>query len=311
MKIKKLLLGVMGMSLMMTSCNLDNNEEENYMTWTFPCCNLVVPTTGNPSASSTTYGLLYYYTNNTLVASTSDLSLGYGTYNFKTNAMTAKTDYYSFGNVTSFQGGSSASGNVTVQQLKGYMSTLFNAVASNETETFGSGYTFTPVSPLVMQYTVDNDYTVKTFMPDAIYTGNTTVSAADGSVEPFTNEGIKYRVVFHKELNKADVLFYNAKFTPVAAAPTIHFALLDLDVEYLKNGYKISGNSIVPQQYVKTDEGAKWVPYESYPLESFQLLNTSEDLTVAQATYVVLARGARYICTFSGAYVYDSVESES
>lgn len=304
MNVKSLFFGLAALSLGLTSCNLEPDDDDNYMTWQFPVCNLVIPATGNAFATTVNYSLLYYYTNNTIVASTTDLNLGYTTGNFTTNAMECVNKYLKLGNVTSFENGQTKSGNVTVQNLKGFMSTAFNTLTREENAIFG--YAFNGFSPIVMSYTANHDYKIKTFMPDAVYTGTTSITTVGSEAAPYQNTGIKYRVIFYKDLKTADVFFYNAKFA-AAMQVTINFALRNLAVEYTNAGYKISGTNVVPEMFVADAESDnKWVPMPSYTFDSFEFINTSTDLTVGSATYRLGLYGSNFVGTFSGAYVYDS-----
>ena len=310
MKIKTLLLGLIGLGFGLTSCNLETNDEDNYVTWQFPVCNLVMPDNGTAFATTCFYALPYYYNSNTIAVSTTELSLGYSTFNFSTNPMVLDSKNYSNGNVSSFSGGIAKTGNVNISGLSGYISDVYNNLTKEENGVFNVA--FSGFSPIVMNYRADYDYTVKTFSPDAVYTGVTNVAEVSGTVPPFQNENIKYRVLFNKELNKATVYLYNAKFTTAPQAPVIHFALRNLDVEYTKEGYKISGTEVVPQQYNGLDDKQQpiWKPMPNYTLDTFELINASSDLTACQIRFTLpisfSGYTGQYLCTFNGAYVYST-----
>lgn len=289
-----------------SSCNLDTDDQDSYRTITYACCNLVIPEAGQPFATSATYSLTVYPISQTLVANTTDLSLGYGSMNFKTAPMELKTEFYTDGNVSSFSGGMSDAG-IQVTNLKGYESSIRNTLTPEENTMFGYQFDKTKL-PLVMSYTADYDYTVKTFMPDAVFAGRTTVIAMGEGSEPFTTNDIKYRVLFKKDLKTVDIYFYNAKF--ISMMPAISFALVDLPVEYTKTGYMISDTNVEPKQYQASANNQDiWVPMPGYTMDSFKFETTSSDLTQGHLNFSLPLMGKTWICNFDGAYVYESSQS--
>lgn len=305
MKVKSLLALVAIASLSLSSCNLDTDEDNNYMTGTYSCCNLVIPEDGNAFATIASYSMTYYYTAGTASLATTNLSLGYGTLGFTTNNMNINTKYYAVDgkqvDVTSFSGGSANNNGTLVQNVNGYVSSIVNMLGTNDP--INPLYKFTARIPIVVSYNVNYDYTVKTFQPDAIYTGVTNIQTVGSSAAPFTNDGIRYRVYLSADLNKADIIFYNAKFAS-AMPVTINFVLQGLDVTYNKNGYVISGENITPSLY----EANGLTPAPNYVFTKFEFLNTSDDLTVGNAFYTVKIGEAQYNGDFQGAYTYSSKE---
>lgn len=301
MKIKSLLIGTFIIGLGLTSCNLESDNDSNYVTGTYVCSNLVIPSDGGTAyATAASYNMIFYPYSGVISASTRDLLVDNRTYNFTTNQMQAETKYEVVNNlnydVTSFSGGFYSGDGVVVQNLKGCLSSLVNLLDTNDP--VNPLYPFLSRTPLVMSYTVNYDYTVKTFMADAIYTGSTVITSSDGSAAPYQTEGIRYRVIFSDNYKKATVIFYNANFSP-AMPVTINFLLKDLDVTFNQAGYIISGKDIVPEMYT---EGTP-VPAPNFPFSSFEFINTSTDLTIGQAMYTVNSMGKTYNCTFNGYYV--------
>lgn len=302
MKFYKLFSILLSSGLIFTSCNLDTDDDNNYVTQNFVCSNLVIPADGASFATNANYSLTFYYNSGNVVVGTSDLSLGYGNFNFSTDPMPAETKLYTIDwspntlDVTTFQGGKANNNGTLVQNLKGYTSSIVNLLSTNDPNI--PEYPFRAQIPLVISYNVNYDYTVKTFMPDAIYRGETTVITAGSTAEPFKNKDIRYRVIFSTDYKKADVIFYNANFS--ASMPvTINFILQNLDVEFLKNGYRISGASLIPSLY----EGGALTPYPAIPINSFELLNTSDDLSSCTMMYTVQMGKAIYNVDFNGYYV--------
>lgn len=300
MKTKALFLGIIGLGMAMSSCNLDNDNDSNYMTGTYDCCNLVIPADGgNASASAGSYNMAFYYMSGTMTAATSNLNLGFGTFGFTTNEMDSETRYYDVNgktlDVTSFSGGMANSNGISVQNLKGYLTSIVNLLNTNDP--VNPAYKFIGRVPVVMSYTVNYDYTVKTFMPDAIYSGTTHIATAGSTEEPYTNPDIRYRVIFDTDFKKADIIFYDAKFSPMMPR-SIYFVLQDLNVEFTKNGYKITGKDLIPDLY----EANGLTPAPNYPFTEFEFINTSDDLTTATCNYTVQIGPAQYYGDFQGYY---------
>ena len=321
MKIKLLTLPLMLGSLGLTSCNLNNEPTSNYQQIPFKVCNLVMPSQGDSFATPGNYTLTYYYYDGNMTVGTSDLSLGVGTVSFITSAMPYNAQAYTstgqdYMEVITFKGGIFNENGLTVNNLTGYTSQIANippAVEMNQPL-----YPTTFNVPLVLQYDLNHDYKVKTFMQDATYKGKTTIRT-NSTGDTFTNDGVLYRVYFKAGLNKADVVFYNAKFAENMPV-TINFVLQDLTVNYTKTGYSISipmGQTVIPQMLSK--DGL--TPFPSYQFSSFLLNNSSDDLTTATVDYWINSvRTAddgtanvveRYNGTFSGSYVQDGPEKEN
>lgn len=301
MKTKTLLFGLAGIALFATSCNLESDDENNYLTNTYNCCNLVIPADGDAFATNASYNLSFFFTSGTLSVSTSNLSLGYSNFSFSTSAMNSETLYYTVNNtlrdVTTFKDGVGGSNGFSVQNLNGYISSIVNVLGEGDPV---GDYPFVPYNSLVMSYIANHDYTVKTFMPDAVYTGETTIRTV-GATDVFANSGIRYRVVFSSDLKKASIIFYNAKFADRMPV-TINFVLKDLNVQFTKSGYVISapeGESVTPYLY----EGNALTPAPNYQFTSFSFVNSSADLTEGSAMYTVQIGNAQYIGSFSGYYV--------
>lgn len=300
MKIQHLLPALFATCVAFSSCNLDSDEQDNVQTFNLPCSNLVIPADGETFATSASYSLAFYYLSENMTLSTANLSLGTGgAFGFTSTKMPYTSAIGNFnGNtagINSFSGGKANENGLQIQNIKGYTTTFFNVL--NTGDPVNNDYKWVSFTPLVLTYTANYDYTVKTFMADAIYTGNTMVTSVGVNEAPYANDGIRYRIVFQQDYKKADVIFYNAKFAE-AMPITINFILKDLDVKYNKSGYVISGNNITPL----LNEGNSWTPAPGFPFSSFEFINTSDNLTSGSAMYTVQVFGKPYSCTFNGYY---------
>lgn len=307
MKFNKLLIAILGLGVSLSSCNLDNDDEDNYVTSNFTCCNLVVSSEGEAFATTAGYSLTFYYLSDVMTLGTNTLNLGNNNnLSFVSPQLTMSTKYYPFNgmqaDVTSFSSTGFTQGNVSIRNLKGCTSMMTNLVGTNDP--FSPIYKFNAYTPLILSYNVNDSYTVKTFMKDAVYTGTTNIrTVGDGNV--YTNDGVRYRVVFSDDLKKADIIFYNAKFDERMPV-TVNFVLQNLDVTYNRSGYVISnpeGQNLIPYTY---ENGL--VENKNYQFTSFQFINASDNLTVGQAIYTVQIGPSTYRGDFTGYYALTSVE---
>ena len=310
MKLIKFILPSLFIGLSLSSCNLDVDDDDNYSNQNFPCCNLVVTEDGDAFALSANYTLTFYPFSNQVTVTAQDLNLGGKDLQFTTNNMKAETKLYNVSwsdltlDVTTFDGGSAEGNGVSVRDLNGFTSSVFNLLNTKDPK--NPAYPWVSWIPLVINYKA-NGCTVKTFSPDAIYRGTTTIATMGSTDAPFSNDEIRYRIIFNKELNKADIIFYNAKFADRMPV-TINFVLQNLDVTYNDNGYNITapaGEPLIPQLY----EASGLTPAPNYQFTSFNFTNTSPDLTVGAATYTVQMGPASYNGTFQGYYVLSGPEN--
>lgn len=134
-----------------------------------------------------------------------------------------------------------------------------------------------------MQYKYTDDWSVRTFWPDVTFRGTTTTTYP-GMEGPFVNKTMSYRVVMQRKenaiTNKADVIFYNARFAP--KAPEILVVLKNLDLKFTQRGYEISGQDVIP--YMLEGEGLTETP--RYKFNAFTL-TVGGDMTTASVSYRV------------------------
>lgn len=309
MKIKKIMGLMLFGALGLTSCNLEPDEKDNYQVTDFTACNLVIPNDGDAFATrGNVYRLTFYPTIGNVTVQGNNINLGYTNVDFLTSEMPyvqnqMLNEDMTITDIVKFQGGIYNLNGVTVTDLKGFYSTIVNIITKDDTQIEGLPTKF--YLPLIMQYTVNNNYRIKTFMPDQVYTGTTTLYTESTGTN-FTNDEGKYRIVFSNDLKKADVIFYNAKFAE--RMPSITFVLRDLDVVYNKAGFAVQipeGETIIPLWA----EGNSLTPFPSYKFTSFLLSNSSDNLATAAINYTVEGMGDRYRGMFTGVYVSDTLKT--
>lgn len=141
---------------------------------------------------------------------------------------------------------------------------------------------------------IATQYTIKTFQPQCYFSGKT--NTLINNEQPFTNPNILYAVDIDIANRKATVTMFNAKFAE--AAPNIRvLRLRNLSfVGDRSSGYRIEGTNVVPE----VQEGNQWIPNQHFTFDSFSLVPTSENLSVASINYRV---AGIYTGSCTGSYI--------
>lgn len=291
---KKLLLGALALSgLFLTSC--DTTPKDSTAKVTYLTCNLITPLDGSPSyATKGLYSFNFNLSQWRVAMATSDLYVGEKRYSFTTD----ETDYVQYAPyngmvyyIKGFQGNVNNSATMPLKDSYLWITTNFYYYSSAILPTYEhpslvfNGSYIQPA--LIGTYQVGEDFKVRTFMPDAFYSGKTytTYPGQGGTIENNENKDMYYRVLVDAAKNKADVMICNARFSASEREPLKAFIYLkDLDVTFGDGFYRITGAGITPQLY----EGGKFDDYPSFNIESFTMSTTGTDMTGAVMDYTVL-----------------------
>lgn len=138
-----------------------------------------------------------------------------------------------------------------------------------------------PVSVSAAVINISSGYVLKTFQTDCCFSGVTN-TLINGDT-PYANADILYQVETDLTNRKATVTIYNAKFAE--AAPSIRvLRLRNLTLRPDRSsGYVIEGTDIVPE----VQEGSEWVPNTRFTFNSFSIVPTNDNLTIASINYRV------------------------
>lgn len=161
---------------------------------------------------------------------------------------------------------------------------------------------------LLMDYKIGDRFSVKTFMPDAIYTGKTrtTYTTQSGESKSFeAPESMFYRVILDMKKNTAMIVFYNAKFAEEMPM-TLNIVLDELPITWNQGTYTISAKNVVP----KVPDGNKLTENKGFIFDEFNFQFTDSRLTDALITYVVA--GGKYKGNFKGSsLIYVKTENKN
>lgn len=178
-----------------------------------------------------------------------------------------------------------------------------------DTTYLGPKYTFS-VSNLqpwitLAAYNIGDTYRVRTFPINSFFKGNT-VTTYPQSPDPYTTDGITYRIIVKNNGNgsdgkpvtySADAIMYNAKFSSNDREPLKTAILIpDLDIEFNPNGITITGNNIIPSVY----EAGDFTENPAFIINEFNFETSNSNYTDARIYFKV---AGIYEGNFDGTYL--------
>lgn len=303
-------------ALGLTSCDLggdDSTSSSSYGT-----INLVTQLgTGESLMSTGNYSFNFNLTQQTAVISTTDLIFpSTGSQTSKHSLTTESTSYVQglFSNGTFLLKVLNAGGmvdNDNSLSLQGFQIRVTNYVYTPSEDMENTNYVIgvsgaSVARPAVIsEYSIGGLYNVRTVPLIAFYKGTTTtdITSSSATLPSYKTEDMLYGVFLHKDMSKADVVIYNAKFA--AAAPALTAVVLkDLKVECADKTYTITGTDVIPQVV----EGSGLTPNERFPFKEFSFTATGSWLHAASITYKV---GDNYSGRFYGTYLPEEVITQN
>lgn len=150
----------------------------------------------------------------------------------------------------------------------------------------------------ILDYTLNEVWRVRTFWYDMTFCGDTQTTTSKDD-KPYVTSSIRYRVVMQRgegnRLNgKADIILYNAKFA--ASAPELTVIVKNLDLEFGRDGYTITGKDVVPSMI----SDGKQLEARAFTFNNLKFAATG-DMTSATCDYVV--KNGAYKGSFIGSSI--------
>lgn len=302
---KSLLLSSAVMLLLATGCKSDDPTQQ--LTYYVPGYNFALDTaTGDVALSQTDYSCVFeLYGGEAQIAVNDVLLPGGETVSFVASDMSFNTYASTTASVTNLNT-SEATFSKDID-LTNFSVKLYNSKNNISVSVPGVTPVYSNTFYPVMGFNYGN-YRVRTFWPDATYTGNTYTNY--GGDEEFKNDTMGYRVVMNIKDSRnytADVYLLNAQFAP--KAPVIQvIRLKGLKLEFGKTGIVITGENVIPEMILSGDitgdettgtTDDSYLPAPTYIFKEFKFI-TSGQLIAADINYKV---GENYSARFSGSYL--------
>lgn len=282
---KKTVLFALAVSVIagMSSCNSEKNTVQT-MTYNIPTYNLITSVDGTaaPSVAQSVYKI-----NFDLIAATAsvatEINVGSTPISFVTDPIKYTGGMYEWQNayheiikISTIKDNNIYDLNCLISSMAYFPAALTGLPAI----TYPSGSKY-----LIMSYNVGSNTLVRTFWPDATFSGNTTTTYSDrtGTPKQFTSKEILYRVVMNITDKKATVILYDAKFAEEMPKALDAIILKDLPLTFTNSGYRIDATNVIPEQW----EGGTTTPNTTYVFDSFSL-NVGGDLTTTIIEYSVM-----------------------
>lgn len=285
---KHLLLPMAALAIVAASCSTHTGD--SYTSINFGEVNLVIDN-DNPEAAATVTPSYYYakmnWSKGTAEISTLDLVVDGKKASFETNQMPLSVysvkDPYSEYYVQ--QGSFSSKENIgkgaTVTDLAAvYTSGVYNVALSVP----GFSSLESASVRLILGYTLDNRFRVKTFWPDCYYVGKTDVYGGGTS---FTTNSTYYRVVLDFSKNTAKVVLCFPKYAEVEKETTEAIVLTELPIIVSHDTYAIVAESPKTQIMVTEKGKTELKDSDKYKVSDFRLSLSSDDMTEASIIYTI------------------------
>lgn len=295
---KKTLLLLAALPLMATSCLDDTSDTKTNQT--YRTCNLVSSADGSlpPVVSECVYKVVYNLTDGKLSVSSSEVRFDDAEHKLTTPEVSyGQQTYDGGGSVVKFRINDGARvGDMPVADFSGALtSIIFLDRANWDIPGIDGIHSRALSSHVVFKYSIGDKYTVRTFCRDAMYVGRTVINYAVGESDDsrtFATEDIRYRAVIDVKNDKADIVFYNSRFTAETQKPIPVLLVKGLEVSYRNDGYTLAGNNIMSLSYAN----GVTTPYEEF--DNIMLTTVSDNLTQVKIAYEI--GGGKYKGTFEG-----------
>lgn len=266
-----------------TACTKGDAKYE--VTHTVKVNNLIIPL--SPSEPVTvqrncTYVVQYDVYQGHLTMRGEDVQAGGRSYTFTTDPQPFQMGENGTLQAVSFTGGAghAAGGASSIEDVKGLLTNGLYGITTNPEVLPGVEFQ----NPMLFaQYSINGEFTVKTFTSNSYYAGTTKlIYPGEGGMAQASVDDAVYRVYLHEDMQKADVVMYNLKFVP--QMPKMEAVILkNLPMVMTREGFSIRATDIVPETLA---DGAT-VPMPSKTFDSVEIAVQGGDLSKVKCTYRV------------------------
>lgn len=269
-------LGAVAILAAAASCN--KNDPESTYTTSYPIYNLYTPLNSDRVAhvSPATYQLRYDLVAVTVEVSGSGLTWNNTTYNFTTSPTRFNSGYASDGGeMIEFKDASATVAGMPLS-LSGMLTNRKYYTTQAVPGIKGGPLNYSELPVIAFSYNVGDLYSVRTFNPEA-YMGGTTQTTYEmkGEHKTYTTDKMLYRTVIDPQTMTADLVIYNARFAEEMGRDLVAVVVKGLKVEWIPNGYSISGSNIIPEYL----EGGALQPIPPFIFNSISVSTVGDRMT--------------------------------
>jgi len=131
-----------------------------------------------------------------------------------------------------------------------------------------------------LSYQIGNDYNVRTFWEDNVFTGETNTTVNKDASTGFQNTKPAYRIKIDMATKKATAVLYNAKFNE--KMPEMNLILINLNVAFNNSGITVTGDNVIPRVL----EGVSLTEVPTFPFTKFKF-DIYGDMTMGKCEFTV------------------------
>lgn len=154
----------------------------------------------------------------------------------------------------------------------------------------------------VMNYTLDNNYKVRTFWNDMLFTGGGSFTPAGGG-EPLKDTKAVVRVQMNLKDRadyKANVFLYSVTFSTGGEKKDVHTLIIrDVPLTFDADGWKIDASSLKADEFTRDNNLAEKIEKDVYEIESLRI-SSSGNLTTSALNCRIADKGT---LNFTGSYI--------
>ncbi len=289
MKTSKLMCAFAAVAMLTAGTSCSKHDPESTYTVSYPIYNLYTPLTDGQAAhvSPGTYQLFYDFINVTVQIGANGVTWNNAAYNFTTDAVRFTSGYdKDGGEVIEFKNAKATVAGMEVD-MTGMLTNRKYYTKQVVPDIDGGVLNYYELPVIAFGYNIGDLYSVRTFNPESYIGGTTqTTYEMDGEPKTYTTNKMLYRTVIDPQKMTADMVMYNARFADEMGRDLVAVVLKNLNVEWLPNGYRISGNDIIPFYL----EGEALQPIPPFTFNSISVSTVGDRLTDFVIDYEVAGK---------------------
>lgn len=289
---KRLFLLPVAAGLFFSSC--DTNTKDSTAVQPFGEYNLIVSeNTQDPaSVSSNVYNLSFNLTKGAVAVSTEDLVFANTKHSFETDTIPYSVYVYKDQDGNYFdQGKFSRAGNSAKPNSPSItrLSAMFTGACHYVTTPVPGFVTPNGVATrLILDYTYNDSYRIRTFWPECFYRGTTTVTGEGGHF--FSTTSTVYRIVMDMEKLTAQCVIYSPEYAVSSGAATdtstpTAILLSEIPVKFTHDLYYLEASA--PKTQILKSGSTSWAESDAWKASDFRFDITSTDLTQGVLKYKI------------------------